>query len=94
MGDRIRSLMDDSLAHALPPTMIARFLTNVRVQFNPFSVRAKPARLFLSLIPPDARSNGMVIETKMLPRTSKEPPTLDVKFSMSRFHLLHQEWRG
>ncbi|KAF2682779.1 hypothetical protein K458DRAFT_341628 [Lentithecium fluviatile CBS 122367] len=60
--------------------MITRFLTNVRVKFNPFSPRAKPARLFLSLIPPDARASGMVIDTKMLPRTSKEPATLGVKF--------------
>ncbi|KAF1975866.1 hypothetical protein BU23DRAFT_529821 [Bimuria novae-zelandiae CBS 107.79] len=60
--------------------MITRFLTDVRVKFNPFSKRAKPARLFLSLIPPNARVDGMKIETKMLPRTSKEPATLDVKF--------------
>ena len=66
-----------------PPTMITRFLTDVRVKFNPFSPRAKPARLFLSLIPPNARSEGMKVETKMLPRTSKEPATLDVKFSTS-----------
>ncbi|KAK3208740.1 hypothetical protein GRF29_77g1881406 [Pseudopithomyces chartarum] len=60
--------------------MITRFLTDVRVKFNPFSPRAKPARLFLSLIPPNARADGMKVETKMLPRTSKEPATLDVKF--------------
>lgn len=34
--------------------MITRFLTEVRVAFNPFSPRSKPARLFLSLIPADA----------------------------------------
>jgi large subunit ribosomal protein L53 len=62
--------------------MITRFLTEVRVKFNPFSVRAKPARLFLSLIPPTARANGMLVETKMLPRASKEPATLAVKFSV------------
>ncbi|KAF2437367.1 hypothetical protein P171DRAFT_437772 [Karstenula rhodostoma CBS 690.94] len=60
--------------------MITRFLTDVRVKFNPFSPRAKPARLFLSLIPPNARADGMKVETKMLPRTSTEPATLDVKF--------------
>lgn len=60
--------------------MITRFLTDVRVTFNPFSPRSKPARLFLSLIPPDARSDGMKIESKMLPRHSKEPATLGVKF--------------
>ncbi|PSN69672.1 hypothetical protein BS50DRAFT_571043 [Corynespora cassiicola Philippines] len=60
--------------------MITRFLTEVRVQFNPFSVRSKPARLFLSLLPPNARGDGMSIQSKMLPRTSKLPATLDVKF--------------
>lgn len=64
-----------------PPSMITRFLTDVRVTFNPFSLRSKPARLFLSLIPPNARSDGMKIESKMLPRTSKEPASLALKFS-------------
>ncbi|KAL5379389.1 hypothetical protein DPSP01_008457 [Paraphaeosphaeria sporulosa] len=63
-----------------PADMITRFLTDVRVRFNPFSPRAKPARIFLSLIPPNARADGMKVETKMLPRTSTEPATLDVKF--------------
>jgi large subunit ribosomal protein L53 len=62
--------------------MITRFLTDVRVTFNPFSLRSKPARLFLSLIPPNARSDGMKIESKMLPRNSQEPASLAVKFSM------------
>jgi large subunit ribosomal protein L53 len=62
--------------------MITRFLTDVRVKFNPFSRRSKPARLFLSLLPPNARANGMLIATQMLPRASKEPATLAVKFSM------------
>lgn len=61
--------------------MITRFLTDVRVIFNPFSMRSKPARLFLSLIPPNARMDGMKIESKMLARTSKEPASLFVKFS-------------
>ncbi|KAI4917662.1 uncharacterized protein J4E92_009056 [Alternaria infectoria] len=60
--------------------MITRFLTDVRVTFNPFSPRSKPARLFLSLIPPNARADGMKIESKMLPRDSKEPANLGVKF--------------
>ena len=62
--------------------MITRFLTEVRVAFNPFSPRSKPARLFLSLIPADARASGMNVQSKLLPRTSKENATLDVKFSM------------
>jgi len=61
--------------------MITRYLTDVRVTFNPFSPRSKPARLFLSLIPPNARADGMKIESTMLPRTSKAPATLGVKFS-------------
>ncbi|OSS49766.1 hypothetical protein B5807_06021 [Epicoccum nigrum] len=60
--------------------MITRFLTEVRVAFNPFSPRSKPARLFLSLIPADARASGMSVQSKLLPRTSKENATLDVKF--------------
>ncbi|KAF2650190.1 hypothetical protein K491DRAFT_609355 [Lophiostoma macrostomum CBS 122681] len=60
--------------------MLTRFLTEVRVKFNPFSPRSKSARLFLTLIPPNARATGMKIEAKMLPRTSKEPASLDVKF--------------
>lgn len=62
--------------------MITRFLTEVRVAFNPFSPRSKPARLFLSLIPADARASGMSVQSKLLPRTSNENATLDVKFSM------------
>jgi large subunit ribosomal protein L53 len=61
--------------------MITRFLTEVRVAFNPFSPRSKPARLFLSLIPADARSNGMIVQSTMLPRTSTQNATLGVKFS-------------
>jgi hypothetical protein len=61
--------------------MITRFLTEVRVSFNPFALRSKPARLFLSLIPPSARADGMKIDSKMLPRESKEPASLAVKFS-------------
>jgi hypothetical protein len=72
--------------------MITRFLTDVRVTFNPFSPRSKPARLFLSLIPPNARANGMKIESKMLPRDSKEPASLGVKFSTYAIWLLL--WRG
>ncbi|KAF2035908.1 hypothetical protein EK21DRAFT_53763 [Setomelanomma holmii] len=60
--------------------MITRFLTDVRVTFNPFSLRSKPARLFLSLIPPNARNDGMKVESKMLPRNSEEPAKLAVKF--------------
>ncbi|ORY08202.1 39S ribosomal protein L53/MRP-L53-domain-containing protein [Clohesyomyces aquaticus] len=60
--------------------MITRFLTDVRVKFNPFSPRSKSARIFLSLMPPNARADGMKIESKMLPRASKDPATLALKF--------------
>ncbi|KAF2742588.1 hypothetical protein M011DRAFT_452806 [Sporormia fimetaria CBS 119925] len=60
--------------------MITRFLTDVRVKFNPFNRTSKSARLFLSLLPPNARADGMKIESQMLPRVSKEPATLGVKF--------------
>ncbi|OCK77694.1 hypothetical protein K432DRAFT_113417 [Lepidopterella palustris CBS 459.81] len=60
--------------------MITRFLTDVRTKFNPFSPRAKTVRKFLALLPPNARASGMKIETQVLPRQSKEPALLEVKF--------------
>ncbi|KAF3931682.1 hypothetical protein ABW19_dt0201766 [Dactylella cylindrospora] len=59
--------------------MITKFLTNVSVSFNPFSTLAKSARIFLSLLPPDARST-MKIQTKLLPRASEEAPRISVTF--------------
>ncbi|EON62002.1 hypothetical protein W97_01221 [Coniosporium apollinis CBS 100218] len=59
--------------------MITKFLTNVSTTFNPFSPRAKTARNFLALLPPNARST-MKVDVKMLPRTSKEPIRLSLKF--------------
>lgn len=61
--------------------MLTRFITDVSTRFNPFSAKAKAARLFLSFLPPDARSNGMNITTQLLPRNSTETPMLYVKFS-------------
>ncbi|KAL2172085.1 hypothetical protein VTG60DRAFT_455 [Thermothelomyces hinnuleus] len=60
--------------------MITRFITDVTTRFNPFSPRSRSARLFLSFLPPTARSSGMNITTQLLPRTSKEPSTLYIKF--------------
>lgn len=60
--------------------MITRFITEVKTAFNPFSPKAKTARLFLSFLPPDARSNGMLISTQLLARTSTVPSSLNVKF--------------
>ncbi|KAM5381056.1 hypothetical protein ACJZ2D_003171 [Fusarium nematophilum] len=60
--------------------MITKFMTEVTAKFNPFSACAKPARLFLTLMPPTARANGTTIATTVLPRDSKEPSSLRVKF--------------
>ncbi|ROT36814.1 mitochondrial ribosomal protein L44 [Sodiomyces alkalinus F11] len=60
--------------------MIIKFMTEIRTRFNPFSPSARSARLFLSFLPPNARANGLVINTDLLPRTSKETPSLYVKF--------------
>lgn len=64
--------------------MITKFMTEVTAKFNPFSACAKPARLFLTFLPPNARSHGTAIHTTLLPRTSTEPSSVKVKFSMSR----------
>ncbi|EOO01932.1 putative mitochondrial ribosomal protein l44 protein [Phaeoacremonium minimum UCRPA7] len=60
--------------------MITRFITEINTKFNPFSTKAKAARLFLTFLPPNARSSGMSITTTLLPRTSAEAPSLRVKF--------------
>ncbi|TID16338.1 mitochondrial ribosomal protein L44 [Venturia nashicola] len=59
--------------------MIPRFLTDVTVKFNPFSPKSKAARIFLSLLPPDARQT-MKISVAQLPRASEEKATLAIKF--------------
>lgn len=61
--------------------MITRFITEVNTKFNPFSAKSRSARLFLSFLPPTARSQGMAIQTKLLPRTSTDKAALQVKFS-------------
>jgi large subunit ribosomal protein L53 len=60
--------------------MITRFITEVSTTFNPFLPRAKTARLFLSFLPPNARQT-MKIDTKLLPRTSRDPSFIKLKFS-------------
>ncbi|KAI9784757.1 MAG: 39S ribosomal protein L44, mitochondrial [Geoglossum umbratile] len=60
--------------------MITRFITEVTTKFNPFSPRAKTARIFLSLLPPNARQAGMKINTTLYPRGSKERSVLSLKF--------------
>ncbi len=63
--------------------MLTRFISEVTTRFNPFSPQARAARLFLTQLPPQARQQGMVVTTLLLPRTSTEPSTLTVKFSTS-----------
>ncbi len=65
--------------------MMTRFITNVTTKFNPFSPKAKAPRLFLSLLPPNARSTGMSITTQLLPKASSDPGSLHVKFCTSRW---------
>ncbi|KAH8905519.1 39S ribosomal protein L53/MRP-L53 [Coniochaeta sp. PMI_546] len=60
--------------------MISRFLTEVNTKFNPFSKQAKAARLFLTFLPPNARAQGVTIQTTLLPRQSTEPSMLHLKF--------------
>ncbi|KAH8602594.1 mitochondrial ribosomal protein L44 [Bisporella sp. PMI_857] len=73
--------------------MITRFFTEVYTVFNPFSPKAKTARLFLSFLPPNAR-NDIKITTKMLPRTSKEPSFVEVKFKDGKQMKLDTELLG
>jgi large subunit ribosomal protein L53 len=60
--------------------MITKFLTEVTAKFNPFQPCAKPARLFLTLMPPKARTSGTSITTTLLPRDSADPSSVRVKF--------------
>ncbi|KAM3505882.1 hypothetical protein MY11210_007792 [Beauveria gryllotalpidicola] len=60
--------------------MITKFMTEITARFNPFSACAKPARLFLTLLPSNTRSSGTTINTTLLPRTSTEPSSVAVKF--------------
>jgi len=59
--------------------MITKFLTNISVTLNPFSNLSKSARIFLSLLPPDSRQT-IKINTKLLARTSDQPPKIAVTF--------------
>ena len=61
--------------------MLTRFITEVNTKINPFSAQSKSARLFLTSLPPTARSQGMSIQTKVLPRTTADKNSLQVKFS-------------
>ncbi len=69
--------------------MITRFITSVSTSFNPFSRSAKTARSFLAHLPPNARQT-MAINTKLLPRDTKDKAVLQLKFSESQ--LLSSSW--
>ncbi|KAI9640868.1 39S ribosomal protein L44, mitochondrial [Ciborinia camelliae] len=73
--------------------MITRFITEVSTVFNPFSPKAKTARLFLSVLPPNARQT-MKIDTKILPRASKEPSLVRLKFKDGKEMNLDAEKLG
>ncbi|RFU77932.1 ribosomal l44 [Trichoderma arundinaceum] len=60
--------------------MITKFMTEVTAKFNPFSTCAKPARLFLTFLPPNVRANGTAVHTSLLPRNATESSSLKVKF--------------
>ncbi|PSS03593.1 39S ribosomal protein L53/MRP-L53-domain-containing protein [Coniella lustricola] len=60
--------------------MITRFITEVTTKINPFSPKAKSARLFLTVLPPTARNQGMTITTKLLSQSAAEKTSLQVKF--------------
>ncbi|KFY39523.1 hypothetical protein V494_03956 [Pseudogymnoascus sp. VKM F-4513 (FW-928)] len=76
-----------------PAKMITRYLTEISTAFNPFSPRAKTARLFLSFLPGNARAT-MKITTKVLPKTSREKSFVQVKFKDGKEMRLDSEKLG
>jgi len=73
--------------------MITRFITEVSTVFNPFSPKAKSARVFLSFLPPNARSS-MKVNTRLLPRASRDPSYLRLKFKDGKEMELDPEKLG
>ena len=61
-------------------TMISRYLTDVRVQFNPFSKRTKVARIFLTLLPANAHQTMKITKT-VIPMDKPERAALFLQFS-------------
>ena len=64
--------------------MLTKYITSVRTTFSPFNGRSgKTARIFLSSLPSNARSQ-MAIEVNALGRNAAaEPAVLALKFSKS-----------
>ncbi|KAI1003401.1 hypothetical protein K3495_g4803 [Podosphaera aphanis] len=73
--------------------MITKFITEIKVAFNPFSMKARSARLFLSFLPSSAHQN-IKIETKLLPKNSKEPSHLFLKLKDGKELNLNPETLG
>ncbi|KAI9720359.1 MAG: hypothetical protein M1812_002864 [Candelaria pacifica] len=73
--------------------MITKFITAVSTKFNPFNPRAKTARVFLSLLPPNARQT-MKVNTLLLPKASKEASNLSLKFKDGKEMHLDTEKLG
>jgi len=61
--------------------MITRYFTSTTISFNPFVRGGRAARIFASLLPPDARASGVKITTTVLPRDSKVGGRVEVVFS-------------
>ncbi|KAG9235743.1 mitochondrial ribosomal protein L44 [Amylocarpus encephaloides] len=73
--------------------MITTFLTEVRTSFNPFRTTGNAARIFLSFLPPNARQT-MKVTTKLLPRVSKDPSIVELKFKDGKEMKLDPEKLG
>ncbi|EPE29208.1 mitochondrial ribosomal protein L44 [Glarea lozoyensis ATCC 20868] len=73
--------------------MITKFLTEVKTVFNPFSAKAKTARIFLAFLPPNARQT-MKVTTKLLPRVSRERSFVQLKFKDGKELTLDAEKLG
>lgn len=59
--------------------MRTTYLTTVLASFNPFQHSGAVPRLFLGLLPPRAHRD-MKITSKVLPRSSQTPATLELGF--------------
>jgi large subunit ribosomal protein L53 len=60
--------------------MISNFITTVSAKFNPFTRSQRMPRIFLSMLPPTARTS-MKISVAQLPRESAENGSLSLTFS-------------
>ncbi|KAK7204249.1 hypothetical protein BZA70DRAFT_280334 [Myxozyma melibiosi] len=58
--------------------MITAYMKSAIVRFDPLT-KAKPARIFLSLIPPHARA-AIKVDTKILNKSSTATPIMSVTF--------------